>query len=63
MNIVSFGFSAIKVLPEALCPPDTLKWALSIHECLEKPETQEASRRPEVEFCKKSINRSYLDSN
>ena len=27
--------------------PDTLKWALPIHECLEKPEVKEASHRLE----------------
>ncbi len=29
--------------------PDSLKWALPIHECLEKPKVQEASHRLEVE--------------
>lgn len=29
--------------------PDSLKWAIPIHECLEKPEVKEASRRLEEE--------------
>ena len=29
--------------------PDTLKWALPIHECIESLEVQEASRRLEAE--------------
>ncbi len=29
--------------------PDGLKWAIPIHECLEKPEIQESSRRLEEE--------------
>jgi hypothetical protein len=51
--------------------PDTLKWALPIHECLEKPEVQEASRRLEAEsklrfekeFRKKNIKIVSLKSN
>lgn len=55
--------------------PDGLKWALPIHECLEKPEIKEASRRleaeskkrVEMEFRKKYIslikNRSTLKKN
>lgn len=33
--------------------PDSLKWAIPIHECLEKPEVKEASRRAEVESKKR----------
>lgn len=29
--------------------PDSLKWAIPIHECLEKPEVKQASRRLEEE--------------
>lgn len=51
--------------------PDTLKWALPIHECLEKSEVQDASRkleaeskrRVENEFRKKNIKIISLISN
>ncbi len=51
--------------------PDTLKWALPIHECLEKPEAQEARRRLEAEsklrvekeFRKKNIKIVSLNPN
>jgi len=43
--------------------PDGLKWAIPIHECLEKPAVKEASRRLEAEsktrvekeFCQKKM--------
>lgn len=33
--------------------PDRLKWAIPIHECLERPEVIEASRRLEAESKKR----------
>ncbi len=42
--------------------PDTLKWALPIHECLEKPEVKEASRRLEVES-KKRVETEFRKKN
>ncbi len=38
--------------------PDGLKWAIPIHECLEKPEVKEASRRMEAES-KRRVEREF----
>lgn len=42
--------------------PDTLKWALPIHECLEKPEVIEASKRREAES-KKRVEKEFKEKN
>jgi hypothetical protein len=38
--------------------PDGLKWAIPIHECLEKPEVKERSRRLEEES-KKRVKKEF----
>ncbi|MCE3011085.1 MAG: hypothetical protein LW875_10780 [Proteobacteria bacterium] len=45
--------------PEYGDVPDSLKWALPIHECLEKPEMKERSKRLEADS-KRSIRKSKL---
>jgi hypothetical protein len=39
--------------------PDGLKWAIPIHECLEKPEVKEASHRLEQQS-KNKIEKEFL---
>lgn len=42
--------------------PDGLKWAIPIHECLEKPEVKEASHRLEQES-KNKIEKEFRKKN
>lgn len=56
------GFNYEK--PEYADTPDSLRWALPIHECLEKPEVKEQSKRLREEskrrVAKKSANAQRL---
>jgi hypothetical protein len=45
--------------PEYVDVPDSLKWALPIHECLEKPEMKERSKRHNADS-KRSIRKNKL---
>lgn len=42
--------------------PDSLKWAIPIHECLEKPEVKECSRRL-LEESKRRVEENFRRKN